>query len=297
MKKQNNPLTILTLALAMVIIIACTKENGVTNGSEVPSDTTAVATSSSGVAKDSSSSANGTSSSSSSSSEPCKEGTWLEKGKDKYICKNGVWEKFILSSSSKVPSSSSIAPDTTGPIRYNMDSLFAGINEKKSTYSNFTDPRDGQVYKTVTMNFGLLGNWEYFAENLNYGRQVNLKEGKTLTDSTKYCYDDDPWYCDNHFGGLYTWSLAMGFPSACDTLALGSSPECPDTIYYNPTPGYGPGSAQIQGICPVGWHVMNQHDFVETLFATNAASTIQSWVGWNKTGNSSGFSALPGGGI
>ena len=146
MKQSNNLLVILTLALAMVIIIACGDDGGVNNGSTVPNDTSAVATSSSGVAKDSSSSATGTSSSSSSSSEPCKEGTWLEKGKDKYICKNGVWEKFILSSSSKAPSSSSIAPDATGPIRYNMVSFFAGINENNATYSNFTDPRDGQVY-------------------------------------------------------------------------------------------------------------------------------------------------------
>ncbi|NLB63498.1 MAG: hypothetical protein GX801_05245 [Fibrobacter sp.] len=54
LKKQNNSLTILTLALAMVLIIACGKENGVTNGSEVPSDTTAIAKSSSGKADGSS---------------------------------------------------------------------------------------------------------------------------------------------------------------------------------------------------------------------------------------------------
>ncbi|NLB64068.1 MAG: hypothetical protein GX801_08185, partial [Fibrobacter sp.] len=54
MKKQNKLLATITLALAMVLIIACTKENGVTNGSEVPSDTTAIAKSSSGKADGSS---------------------------------------------------------------------------------------------------------------------------------------------------------------------------------------------------------------------------------------------------
>ena len=131
---------------------------------------------------------------------------------------------------------------------------------------------------------------EFFAENLNYGRQVNLKDGVALTDSTKYCYDDDPLYCENHFGDLYTWSMAMGLPAACDSVELGGNERC-----LMPTEKFG-SHGKITGICPKGWHIMNGSDFVGVLLAINAARTVQSPVGWNDAGNWSGFSALPGGG-
>jgi len=154
------------------------------------------------------------------------------------ICQSGEWVE--LSSSSTVKSSSS---------RGNMDGAF----NKALSYGEFTDPRDKQTYKTIVID-----GYEYFAENLNYGKQISGSAEQT--DSTKYCYNDDPWYCDSHYGGLYRWSVAMGFPRACDTEALGSTASCPDTItlpivtFENERPFY----VQVQGICPEGWHVMNE---------------------------------------
>jgi uncharacterized protein (TIGR02145 family) len=155
------------------------------------------------------------------------------------ICQSGEWVE--LSSSSSVKSSSS---------RGNMSGAF----NSALSYGEFIDPRDNRTYKTIVID-----GYEYFAENLNYGKQIS---GSTeQTDSTKNCYNDDPWYCESHYGGLYRWSVAMGFPRACDTVALGSGLSCPDTIalpVINPHQELAPQYPQVRGICPEGWHVMNQ---------------------------------------
>ena len=159
-----------------------------------------------------------------------------------------------------------------------------GAFNKALSYGEFTDPRDKQTYKTIVID-----GYEYFAENLNYGKQISGSAEQT--DSTKYCYNDDPWYCESHYGGLYRWSVAMGFPRACDTVALGSSASCPDTIAL-PTgyqePQFYP---QHQGICPDGWHVMNEGEWGNIV--GGGASTVKSsaWQGSNTTG----FTLLAGG--
>ncbi len=190
------------------------------------------------------------------------------------VCRSGEWVE--LSSSSVAKSSSS---------RGNMDDAF----NKALSYGEFTDPRDGQKYRTI-----VIGHYqhEYFAENLNYGKQIT--GGAQQTDSTKYCYGDDPWYCENHYGGLYRWSVAMGFPRACDTVVLGSGPSCPDTItlpVFDVYPKEAPFYVQVQGICPDGWHVMNEGEWSDIL--GGGASTVKSsaWQGSNTTG----FTLLAGG--
>ena len=193
----------------------------------------------------------------SSSSFVCEEGRiqylTLAGVKVYYICEGNAWVAMPVSSSSVVVvSSSSVASSSS---YYNMDSTF----NSELSYGEFTDPRDGQKYKTIVMNPGELFEYEIFAENLNYGKQVSITKGQT--DSTKYCYNDDPWYCENHFGGLYRWSTTMGFPAACDSVETGSSAACPDTVAL-PT-GYAAPKSHVQyrGICPEGWHLMNQSEW------------------------------------
>ena len=241
----------------------------------------------------SSSSVKSSSSGTSSSSMliPCsKEGQIVEMmnddtGKDDwYKCQDGFYILIVRSSSSSVPTSSYI----------NMDSLY---NSKKS-YGEFVDPRDGQKYRILDTKFGYDGfeNMTVFATNLNYGKQIPLNT--TVFDDNapeKYCYDDDPWYCDNGFGGLYSWSEAMGLPKACDSVWTGTTPACPDSIFPGREYDYEWDRLQIQGICPEGWHVMNRDEWAVLKGASENDYGFVSKVSGGS--NSQGFSALYGGGV
>ena len=200
-----------------------------------------------------------------------------------YECRNNSWELV-----SYVKSSSSDA-------HYDMTEQFYcnGYPECEYASEDFTDPRDKQVYKTLTYVFLDSGHvYRVFAENLNYGKQIT-KNSLNFDDNAveKYCYNDDEWYCDNGFGGMYTWSEAMGLPKACDSLFVDSSSACKDS--FVPPEGHSEKFGfyvQRQGVCPEGWHVMNGREWLrlnDVSYRGLSSSVI--WQGWN----SSGFSALP----
>ena len=233
---------------------------------------------------------------SSSSSKTYKTCTSEKEGVEAYIsqeeswciCTNGFW--IPLSSSSTEPSSSSKY--------YDMSRLFE--NEKGYSYGEFTDPRDGQVYKTIRygISYGYYGldSITFFAQNLNYGKMI--PGGTQMTDSTKFCYDDDPWYCDNGFGGLYTWAAAMNFPAACDSFAMGSA-ECPVeyNLMSNPIPEFQNKLYFVlhQGICPEGWHVMNQEEWGMVMEGSGSRDGASYLGGILWGSNQRGFSLLPAG--
>jgi uncharacterized protein (TIGR02145 family) len=137
--------------------------------------------------------------------------------------------------------------------------------------------------------------YRVFAENLNYGKQI--KNGVLNSDDNaveKYCYNDDDWYCDNGFGGLYTWSEAMGLPKACDTLYVDSSAACKDA--FVPPGGRSEKLGfyvQRQGVCPEGWHVMNGREWL--VLSDIGGLSLKSSVAWSNWVGSNyyGFSALP----
>ena len=207
-----------------------------------------------------------------------------------YECKNNKWELV-----SYVESSSSDA-------HYDMTEQFYcdGSSECECASEDFTDPRDNQVYKTINVytkdaDRNTIVAYRVFAENLNYGKQI--KNGVMNSDDNvveKYCYNDDDWYCDNGFGGLYTWSEAMGLPKACDTLYVDSSAACKDA--FVPPGGRSEKMGwyvQRPGICPEGWHVMN---YVEWLVLSDIGGlSLKSSVAWSNWVGSNyyGFSALP----
>lgn len=157
-----------------------------------------------------------------------------------YSCRDNFW--FMDS----VPELDTIKPYVPHP---DMEKQFAS----KIDYETFVDDRDGQEYKivTITIDNGLAKTRTFFAENLNYGKQI-LANAAEFSDSLveKVCYNDDEWFCDNGFGGLYSWSEAMNLPKKYDTIAV----EKLDTTYFN-------GNHYIQGICPKGWHVMDENEW------------------------------------
>ena len=218
-------------------------------------------------------------------------------GGTKYISKYGITYRcidghWVLQSSSSTVSLSSSSK------YYDMSRLF--VNEKGYSYGEFTDPRDGRVYKTIRYkvyyDYYGLDSLTFFAQNLNYGKMI--PGGTQMTDSTKFCYDDDPWYCDNGFGGLYTWASVMNFPAACDSFAMGSA-KCPVEydLMKNPISAFQKNLDFVfhQGICPEGWHVMNQEEWgmvMEGTVIMDGASYLGA-VLWGS--NQRGFSLLPAG--
>ncbi len=153
-----------------------------------------------------------------------------------------------------------------------------------------TDSRDNKVYKTVT-----IGTQTWMAENLNYAYtsvpyKFDSKYGSYTSDSTSWCYDDDPSNCDK-YGRLYTWAASMDSIGTWSTNGIG----CGYGSTCSPT-------YPVRGICPTGWHLPTKAEF-ETLFTAvggsfQAAKRLKSTSGWEAAGeaiDAYGFSALPAG--
>ncbi|MDD5942646.1 FISUMP domain-containing protein [Fibrobacter sp.] len=166
-----------------------------------------------------------------------------------------------------------------------MDSLFA--TEYEPVYSKFEDPRDHQVYKTTILHLrGSDGRLvddvliEVFAQNLNYGEMIDTSI-KIHDDAKveKYCDLNDEWFCNNGWGGRYTWSEAMALPAKYDS------------VLWKDTVG---GDTRIhQGICPDKWHIMNAYEWKN--FTSSAGEDLASKVNWKlnkRYVNSTGMSVL-----
>ncbi|MCQ2055751.1 MAG: hypothetical protein MJY82_10780 [Fibrobacter sp.] len=206
--------------------------------------------------------------------------------REEYKCIDGYFERIIRSSSSRSLSSSSY---------FDMSKQY----NRNYSYGEFTDPRDGQVYKTVKHYDGAFGvdTITFFAANLNYGKMVTTSTIKHDDDIVeKICFNDDPWYCENGFGGLYSWSEAMGFPNACDTVLVGTTAECNVKIDAptNSTLQRPYALALHQGICPEGWHIMNEHEW-RTISYEFSTFGIISEIFSREDRTFTGFSMLLGG--
>ncbi|MCL2283253.1 MAG: fibrobacter succinogenes major paralogous domain-containing protein [Fibromonadales bacterium] len=141
----------------------------------------------------------------------------------------------------------------------------------------------GHTYKTVK-----IGEQIWMAENLNYAA------------SDSKCYADNLDECEK-YGRLYSWAIAMGFPSSCN------SNSCKDKI-----------QSPHRGICPEGWHIPSNADWDKLLYYVDGSSgtespyeslaagkALKAKTGWQDCGvsgvssnfcnDSYDFSALPGG--
>jgi len=184
------------------------------------------------------------------------------------------------SSSSEVPTVSVASPCKTE-------------TEDNCEYGTLTDDRDGQTYKTVK-----IGEQWWMAENLNYAYTgVPFKFGDNTSDSTSWCYDNDPANCAK-YGRLYLWSAAMdsaGIIPGNTANGCGYEKDC------------NLGNVKVRGVCPEGWHLPSRDEWDTLLTAVGGKATagimLKSMRGWNDkddgtSGNGSDsyfFSALPAG--
>ena len=150
-------------------------------------------------------------------------------------------------------------------------------------YGSMTDPRDGQIYKTVK-----IASQVWMAENLNYADSVKIPSLK----GKSWCYDNKAKNCAVA-GRLYTWAAAI------DSVKLATDADNPQNC------GNGKRCSlpdTVQGVCPDGWHLPTKTEW-KTLFnivgrQLTAGKILKSQTGWYNNGNGTdgaGFSALPAG--
>jgi uncharacterized protein (TIGR02145 family) len=181
-----------------------------------------------------------------------------------------------------------------------------GGSSDASTYDvvtgTLTDSRDGQTYRTVKISGQV-----WMAQNLNYAYTgVPFDNGYYTSDSTSWCYDNDPANCAK-YGRLYTWAVAMDSVGEWSTNGKGCG-------YGKTCSVASAGSATlVRGICPKGWHLPSHDEWKALIVAVDGSITeytssntagykLKSTSGWEKYEGSSGnggdvfgFSALPAG--
>jgi uncharacterized protein (TIGR02145 family) len=152
---------------------------------------------------------------------------------------------------------------------------------------DFTDPRDGKVYRTVK-----IGSQCWMAENLKATKYPNGDPIPLITDTTAwnnlsnnntddaYCYYDNDINRYNDFGALYNYAAAIADNWTRDNVAN-------------------------QGICPNGWHLPTETEW-QTL-VNNTGGLLYAGISLKEKGhahwggncyfisNASGFTAYGGG--
>ncbi|MDO4947493.1 MAG: fibrobacter succinogenes major paralogous domain-containing protein [Fibrobacter sp.] len=205
---------------------------------------------------------------------------------------SSVFSSSSEKSSSSVASSSSAKSSSSVASSSSMKAAWAYLNPDID-YGEFTDERDGQVYKTIKICDKDNNNCQtWMAENLNYDPDPE-KVSSMGSYAWSGCYGNESANCTK-YGRLYTWEVAMNDASC----AYGNS--------CNP-------SGSVQGVCPSGWHLPSHREFetlinyIDPTFGYNhtdyasssiAGKYLKSKSGWKSSGDGTdayGFSALPGG--
>jgi len=170
------------------------------------------------------------------------------------------------------------ATNISGPAYGNQLSFLAAFNCGSDL---LTDVRDNKQYNTVQVSTQC-----WMGQNLNIGEMMvrNSSADDLQTNNNvieKYCFGNTLSLCDT-YGGLYEWNEMM---------------------QYHPSDGGQTGTTQ--GICPSGWHIPTQSEWIiltNNLGGWSAAGGAMKETGtshWSSpnTGatNSSGYTALAGG--
>jgi uncharacterized protein (TIGR02145 family) len=155
--------------------------------------------------------------------------------------------------------------------------LAQGIDSINFTCGKSTIQYAGQTYHTVQ-----IGSQCWLVENINAGTMIDSLQKQTNNGVIeKYCFGDNTANCAT-YGGLYQWGEALQYQNgASDT----SSP-IPDI------------NDNVKGICPSGWHIPAQAEFLALLTTIswdgNAMKAIGQGLGKGAGTDTSGFSALLG---
>jgi uncharacterized protein (TIGR02145 family) len=110
------------------------------------------------------------------------------------------------------------------------------------------DSRDGQTYLAVKIE----GNW-WMAENLNTGKMTDNNEQTDNDQIEKYCYKNDSMNCVK-YGGMYQWDELMAYNGTNDT-------------------------SQVQGICPEGWHIPTDHEWMDMEYSIGMNLDVRDDIG------------------
>ncbi len=143
---------------------------------------------------------------------------------------------------------------------------------EKTVKGTLVDSRDGKAYKTVA-----IGEQVWMAENLDFAG----------VDSS-FCYNDSSENCEK-YGRLYPWYEAVNSGSA-------EYDKFFEDIYYS-----GKTDAQLQGICPDGWHLPRLKEWLllnrYSLELGNDNYPLYAEGFWGRDGSDDplGFTALPAG--
>ncbi|MDC3250069.1 hypothetical protein OAU52_00410 [bacterium] len=124
-----------------------------------------------------------------------------------------------------------------------------------------TDDRDSQIYNTV-----VIGEAEWFAQNLNYGTILEVPTGPgapVLEPGQKFCYDNDEKICESD-GAHYSWNAAMDLATECGD----GSKNCEDQIN---TPYH-------KGACPTGWHIPTDGDWQALIDLAGGANELGKYL-------------------
>jgi len=160
----------------------------------------------------------------------------------------------------EVPVTGAVSGDA---VKVFTEETAASVPAPISAPNTFTDPRDGQIYRTVK-----IGTQTWMAQNLNFNAGGSV------------CYDNDPANC-NTYGRLYDWSTVMNGAASSPANPSGVQGICPAGWHV-------PSDAE--------WEAL-------TNFVGNDVGTqLKSRDGWNNDGDRYiagtdcySFSTLPGG--
>lgn len=134
-------------------------------------------------------------------------------------------------------------------------------------------------YGSKTYNTVQIGSQCWLKENLNVGTRISGNSDQTSDSPTqiiqKYCYNNDEANC-TLYGGLYQWAEAVQYQNGASNTTLLSSPF----------------SGNVQGICPTGWHIPTEAEFLTLSSAVSGDQNALKAIGEGTGTNTSGFSAL-----